>query len=245
MNRTSMGVGMVFGVAFAIAAGCGGQSFVGVLTDASADGPEPDGGSDAAKSDGSKDGATDAGVDACVPPSGSCGGGCPHGTVCVRESQAATTKELGCAPIPAACGAQASCDCMGTCVCPQGETHTVCTTESDGLLCGTQTISRAAYKKDIRYVSERERAELAHDALAIPLARYRYRSEGDGAREHLGFIIDDQPKNSPAVHPDGTHVDEYGYASMLLATVQEQQRQIEELEERLEAVERERACGAR
>ena len=130
---------------------------------------------------------------------------------------------------------------MGDCVCPSGETRRSCTDESDGLLCGSLTISRAEFKKDIRYVDDEERAELARDALTIPLARYRYKTESTGARKHLGFIIDDQPPSSPAVLADGTHVDEYGYASMLLATVQEQQRQIEELKARLDAIERARS----
>jgi hypothetical protein len=50
-------------------------------------------------------------------------------------------------------------------------------------------------------------------------------------------LIDDQPDPSPAVAADRTHVDEYGYTSMLLATVQQQAREIEELRRRVAALE--------
>jgi hypothetical protein len=99
-------------------------------------------------------------------------------------------------------------------------------------------VSRREYKKDIAYVGDREREHLAAQALAIPLATYRYKTELTTDKKHLGFIIDDQPDSSPAVQADRTHVDEYGYASMLLATVQQQQKQIDALAKKLEAVER-------
>ena len=43
----------------------------------------------------------------------------------------------------------------------------------------------------------------------------------------------------PAVSDDGKHVDVYGYTSMLLATIQVQQRQLADLKERVEQLERE------
>jgi hypothetical protein len=60
-----------------------------------------------------------------------------------------------------------------------------------------------------------------------------YKGEPDGQKNHLGFIIDDAPASSPAIASDQTHVDEYGYASMLLAAVQEQQKQIDALQKEL------------
>lgn len=83
-----------------------------------------------------------------------------------------------------------------------------------------------------------ERAELANEALSIPLARYRYKTEPETDPRHLGFIIDDQPASSPAVASDATHVDLYGYTSMLVATVQEQQKQIDELKKQVAALRR-------
>jgi hypothetical protein len=113
-------------------------------------------------------------------------------------------------------------------------------TRDDGgtLMCNNGTVSRRSYKDDIHYIDDSERADLARQALAIPLARYRYKAEPAQAKPHLGFIIDDQPASCPAVHGDQTTVDEYGYASMLLATVQQQQAEIAELKRRLEQLER-------
>ena len=121
---------------------------------------------------------------------------------------------------------------MAQCFCPKWAS---CFTRSgvDALFCQTGAVSRRALKADISYVDDAERADLARQALQIPLATYRYR--------HLGFIIDDQPATSPAVQQDRTHVDEYGYTSMLLATVQEQQRQLDALQKRLDTLEKGRA----
>jgi hypothetical protein len=168
---------------------------------------------------------------------GSCpAAGCPLGTTCVRASIAAAIVQLGCAPIPASCGGNPLCSCMG-CVC--GGTST-CDTQTlhTGILCDTGTVSRRSAKDDVVYVGSDERAALAREALAIPLARYRYKGEPSDARRRLGFVIDDQPDPSPAVHADRMHVDEYGYTSMLLATVQQQAREISELRRRLEQLER-------
>jgi hypothetical protein len=110
------------------------------------------------------------------------------------------------------------------------------------LECNSAAISRREFKKAITYVTIDERAELANEALTTPLATYRYKEEADGHKKHLGFIIDDQPASSPAVAGDGTHVDEYGYASMLLAAIQEQQRQIDVLKKELAEV---KECGVR
>jgi hypothetical protein len=61
----------------------------------------------------------------------------------------------------------------------------------------------------------------------VKLARYRYTTNA-AAPERLGFVIDDSP-HTPAVAPDATHVDLYGYTSMVVAAVQAQAKQIEAL----------------
>jgi hypothetical protein len=98
-------------------------------------------------------------------------------------------------------------------------------------------------KADIVYVGDGEREALAREAVAIPLARYRYKNEPEDARRRLGFIIDDQPDPSPAVDSDRSHVDLYGYASMMLATVQTQAKELEELRERVRRLESASAQG--
>lgn len=86
-------------------------------------------------------------------------------------------------------------------------------------------ISRLKYKRDVHYLSAEEQGVAAGSALGMRLATWRYNWEADSATPHLGFVIDDVV-GSRAVTPDGEHVDLYGYASITLAAVQEQQRLI-------------------
>jgi hypothetical protein len=187
--------------------------------------------------------------------SGSCpDGGCPHGTVCVFASIADDPEvPLGCAPIAATCGGDPTCSCMG-CVCggpppPLGGCSAITNpsppnVEPAPIVCGTGTVSRREFKEDIAYVDDEQRDVLAREALAIPLAHYRYKNEPPDARRRLGFIIDDQPDPSPAVDGDRTHVDQYGYTSMLLATVQQQAKELAELRRRIDALERQKGIAA-
>jgi hypothetical protein len=99
------------------------------------------------------------------------------------------------------------------------------------------SISRRAFKKKIHYLTDEDRQQLANQAMSTPLASYAYKNDPPSARRRLGFIIDDQPNPSFAVDDDRTHVDLYGYTSMLLATVQEQQKEIAELKKRLDRLE--------
>lgn len=92
-------------------------------------------------------------------------------------------------------------------------------------------------KKDIRYLSANEVKATASQALRLRLATYEYKAAPYAGRRHLGFIIEDSP-TVPAVDRDGDMVDLYGYTSMLLATTQAQQQQIEALRRQVEALSR-------
>ncbi|HEY2729520.1 MAG TPA: hypothetical protein VGK52_06230 [Polyangia bacterium] len=92
-------------------------------------------------------------------------------------------------------------------------------------------------KKDIRYLSAGDVAAMASETLRLRLATYEYKAAPYAGRRHLGFIIEDSPA-VPAVDRDGDMVDLYGYTSMLLATTQVQQRQIEGLKNQVEALSR-------
>ena len=92
-------------------------------------------------------------------------------------------------------------------------------------------------KKDIRYLSPDEIRATATQALRLRLATYEYKAPPYAGRRHLGFIIEDSP-TVPAVDRDGDLVDLYGYTSMLLATTQSQQQQIEALKKQIEAFSR-------
>ncbi len=100
--------------------------------------------------------------------------------------------------------------------------------------------SRASLKSDVHYLDAAERQSLAAELLDTRLATYRYTAGGRQAPRHLGFLIDDQP-NSPAVDAKRDMVDLYGYLSLSVATLQEQQKQIEQL--RTEIQELRNRCG--
>lgn len=116
--------------------------------------------------------------------------------------------------------AGAQCDSGNSCVGPL-----LCTT-TDPTNGGACPKSRAKYKTDIEYLSNEERSKLADDVQSIPLVHYRYKDGPE--REHLGFIIEDV-EPSPGVDSAHDRVDLYGYASMAVAALQEQHREIEAL----------------
>jgi hypothetical protein len=89
-------------------------------------------------------------------------------------------------------------------------------------------ISTAKAKREIAYVDTDDTERLHAQVMSTRLATYRYKA-GDDAR-HLGFIIEDMPEGSAAVLPSRDRVDLYGYTSMMVAALQHQQREIDELE---------------
>jgi len=96
-------------------------------------------------------------------------------------------------------------------------------------------ISQRKMKKDITYLSVDDRQRLSDELMSIPLATYRYKTEGPTEKEHLGFIIDDiGGAASPAVMASGERVDLYGYNTMTVAAVQIQAKQIAELQRQVE-----------
>jgi hypothetical protein len=107
----------------------------------------------------------------------------------------------------------------------------------------TCPISRARHKDAISYLDDSELQRVRDEFLGMRMARWHYTSEPVASRQHLGFIIDDQP-NSPAVMSNGERVDLYGYTSMAAATIQVQQKQIDALEREVEAL-RQAVLGAR
>jgi hypothetical protein len=108
------------------------------------------------------------------------------------------------------------CNAIGV-VCTNGTWHT----QQNGC-----PVSARRAKQGIHYLGDDELQAVADAALATHLATYSYKF-GD-ASPRLGFIIDDQPR-SPAIVAGQERVDLYAYASMAIATVQVQDREIEEL----------------
>lgn len=97
-------------------------------------------------------------------------------------------------------------------------------------------ISSRAAKRDIRYLSESESETLAREALQTRLATYEYTDPALSGRRRLGFIYEDRSTHQFARDPAISGVDLYGYTSIILATVQRQQRQIEALQREVRAL---------
>ena len=97
-------------------------------------------------------------------------------------------------------------------------------------------ISQAKEKHAIEYLTDGDRERIREDVMTMPLATWKYNKEGQGEKEHLGFIIDDQPFSSPAVRPSGERVDLYGYTSMAVAAIQAQNRDIDALRTEVQAL---------
>ena len=100
-----------------------------------------------------------------------------------------------------------------------------CTTKDPKQQPGGCPISKAKYKSDIQYLRQDDAKRLADRLLSTRLATYRYTAQGPKGLRHLGFIIDDDP-GSPAVDSQRDMVDLYGYLSMAVATLQQQQSEI-------------------
>jgi hypothetical protein len=112
-----------------------------------------------------------------------------------------------------------------------------CTNSDPTKQVGGCPISRARFKHDIRYLPDAELSRVHDDLMTMRLTTWRYDHEGAAGREHLGFIIDDNPE-SPSVDASGDHVDLYGYTSMAVAAVQVQDREIAAQKKQIEALQR-------
>lgn len=87
---------------------------------------------------------------------------------------------------------------------------------------GPCPISRARFKEGVEYLTAEQRREYRDQLLSMPLASYRY-VHAPKAGPQLGFVIEDV---EPSVAVSGDHVNMYGYLSMAVAALQEQQAEI-------------------
>jgi hypothetical protein len=175
-----------------------------------------------------------------------CGRFCPSYPIRQPDCDPDAGITMGC------CNAQVVWNCFdgpAFCPTPRPRVGTACTTEGASCAvsapaeCGQATlqckmgvwalnaygcpISSARFKQDITYVDDATEEQIRRELLDVKLATYRYK-QGDEAR-HLGFIIEDMPPGSAAVLPTRDRVDLYGYVSMAVATLQEQQKEIDAL----------------
>lgn len=98
-------------------------------------------------------------------------------------------------------------------------------------------ISTRRAKKEIRYLDAAQLEKVARKALELKLATYRYKDPALGSGAQLGFILEDAGKGF-AGDPSRGRVNLYGYTSMLLATLQAQQRAIESLRREVRSLRR-------
>lgn len=108
----------------------------------------------------------------------------------------------------------------------------------------TCPISTRRAKRDILYLTPAEVDALAEQVRATRLATYEYTLPSMSGRRRLGFILEDQPE-SYAADPEQSQVDLYGFASLLAATVQSQDRQIRAMSRRIDSLERQLATRRR
>lgn len=109
------------------------------------------------------------------------------------------------------------------------------TFQGHGVFDSTTTISDAQLKTDF---SEVDDADV--DALLVaPVQRWRWRADiTEDDREHVGPVAQDMPEIAAVETDDGRlGIDQTTYSGLLLALCQRQQRQIDELTARLEALE--------
>jgi hypothetical protein len=133
----------------------------------------------------------------------------------------------------------ATCDPMDSC-----NRLIVCASSDPTERPGGCPISRARFKRDIAYLSEADLVRLHDELRRIPLVTFRYRAAGPHDRSRLGFVIEDV-EPSLAVDAPQDSVDLYGYASMAVAALQVQAKQIESLKRELAALRQELARSPR
>ncbi len=124
-----------------------------------------------------------------------------------------------------------------------GQTVVECRTGVWNLTNSSCSASSASVKRDITYVDQDEAERLRDELLSVRLATYRYKVGDESA--HLGFIIEDMPRGSPAVLASRDRVDLYGYVSMTVATVQKQQKELDLLKREVERLAKENASMKR
>jgi hypothetical protein len=101
---------------------------------------------------------------------------------------------------------------------------------------GPCPVSTRKAKEQIVYLDDADADRIAREVQAMRLATWVYKAPLDDGRPHMGIVLEDQPKGSYAVDLRSNMVDLYGYSSMLLATVQSQQRELDRQKKEIDAL---------
>jgi hypothetical protein len=163
---------------------------------------------------------------------------CPKGVKTIEVGTDPTCADAGIEPGESCDDAGATCIQLRPIAC-EDDPKTII--GSDAVLtCGTEPPddlcpqSSRTLKRDIAYLDDAARARLAEQTLALDLATYTYTNPRDGVGPQLGFILEDAPD---AVFSGTERVNLYAFTSAVLATVQEQQAEIQRLQAKVDALE--------
>jgi hypothetical protein len=223
---------IVLGVALSAAGGCnsGGDNSADASNDSTSTSSGGSSGGNSSSSGGNSSGGGEGGsilkwYTTCGDP------------VCrVPSSDAGLTDDAGapCPPIGTSCSVQGQqCGTHNSAVnCGAVEQ---CDSQDPTRRPGGCPISSRQFKQHIAYVDEAGLQGLHDETMRMHLATYNYKPPyADPGPKHLGFIIEDNPPESPAVDWTRDRVDLYGYLSMVVATMQVQEKEITQLRGELE-----------
>jgi hypothetical protein len=232
----------VFGCLVVGASGCSSSSMpIGQgVADANTSGEPADSGSEMDAQPIADAGSTDAqpgssswyltcGDPVCRAPESDAGLTDPDGGACPALGSS-------CSTVGAQCGTRNPAVACGA--------NEVCAAKDPRSGFGGCPISSRQFKDGIDYLDPAQLEQLHDQTLRIRLATYNYKAAyADPKPRRLGFIIEDNPA-SPAVDPAHDSIEMYGYLSMVVATMQVQEKEIASLKQQL-AETRRSACSSR
>ncbi len=99
-------------------------------------------------------------------------------------------------------------------------------------------VSTRNEKKDISYLADTEVDSLLSNLKSLQIAKYRYNQEAASDSLHIGLIAEEAPQ--AILSENGKGIDLYELSTMLLGGIQAQQKQISDLEKRIEQLEKSR-----
>jgi hypothetical protein len=142
----------------------------------------------------------------------------PSADAGVQDASACHALGTSCSNLGETCGGPNSCNQVETCQAFDPQSRP-----------GGCPISSRKFKDDIEYLDPAGLEGLHDEVLRMRLATYNYKGQyADPNPKHLGFIVEDNPE-SLAVDRGHDRVDMYGYLSMVVATMQVQEKEISDL----------------
>jgi hypothetical protein len=111
----------------------------------------------------------------------------------------------------------------------------ICATSDPKSAPGGCPESRKATKTDIEYLDVDGLKKIHKELMAMRLAKWRYKNEVPTPKARLGFIIEDIEPSVAANSPRG-QVDLYSFASMAVAAVQHQDKELTALKKEIAAL---------